>query len=154
MSTNYWLMKSEPESFSIHDLKKSKTTEWDGVRNYQARNFMMNMKKGDLILFYHSNAKPPGIAGIAEIKRDAKPDITAFNPKSDYFDPKATKENPRWFCPKVGFKKIAKTFVSISDLKSNKKLKDLKTIQKGSRLSVHPVTKSEFIEIKKMMGIN
>ena len=100
----YWLMKSEPDVFSIDDLKKQKQTTWDGVRNYQARNFMMNdMQVGDLVLFYHSNAKPPGIAGLATVSKKAEPDPTQFDKKSEYFDPKATKEKPRWFCVKVKF---------------------------------------------------
>ena len=98
-SPRYWLMKSEPDVFSIDDLKASKTSLWDGVRNYQARNFMMNdMKVGDLVLFYHSNAKPPGVAGVAVISKEAVPDVTAQDEKSKYYDPKAAPEKPIWFC--------------------------------------------------------
>lgn len=97
----YWLMKSEPEEFSFEQLKKDKTTLWSGVRNYQARNFMMKeMQKGDLILFYHSNTKPPGVAGLATVSKEAIPDPTSFDKKSDYYDEKSTEENPRWFCVK------------------------------------------------------
>ncbi len=147
MATSYWLMKSEPDVFSIDDLKSrpGKKEPWDGVRNYQARNFMRDsMRKGDLVLFYHSNAKPPGVAGIAEICSDAYPDPTAFDRKSKYFDPKSTKENPRWILRDVKFKKKFKTFVSLEELKDHKPLKDMKLLQRGNRLSIMPVTEKEF----------
>ena len=97
-------MKSEPTTYSIDHLKKDKKTIWDGVRNYQARNFMMqDMKVGDTVLFYHSNAEPPGVSGVAKISKAAIPDPTQFDKKSKYFDPKATKEKPRWFCVEIAF---------------------------------------------------
>jgi len=95
---NYWLVKSEPYVFSIQDLKKDKVTYWDGVRNYQARNFLKEMKKGDTVLYYHSNEDPIGVAGVATIHKEAYPDPSQFDKRNKYFDPKATKENPRWFC--------------------------------------------------------
>lgn len=148
---NYWLMKSEPDVFSIDQLKSEKTTLWDGVRNYQARNFMMNdMKVGDLVLFYHSNAKPPGIAGIATISKKAQPDPTCYNPKSEYYDPKSTKENPRWFCVEVKYKKKFKELIPLEELRSTKSLKDLLVIKKGQRLSIQPVEKKHYDIIEKM----
>src|SRR5690606_27389126 len=114
MAKNYWLMKSEPEVFSISDLERDGRTLWEGVRNYQARNFMMNdMKVGDEVLFYHSNAEPPGVAGIAQVSSAAVPDPTAFDKKSEYFEPKATKENPRWFCVEVKFVKKFKAVLPL-----------------------------------------
>ena len=141
----YWLMKSEPLTYSIDRLKKEKKTLWDGVRNYQARNFMMNdMKTGDAVLFYHSNANPPGVAGVAVIKGKAVPDPTQFNKKSQYFDPKSLREKPRWFCVEVGFKRKFKNFISLRDLRLRKDLKDMLLLKKGQRLSIQPLTKKQF----------
>lgn len=141
----YWLMKSEPSVYSIHDLKKDKSALWDGVRNYQARNFMMqDMEIGDEILFYHSLAHPPGIAGQAEVCEKAQPDLTALDPSSQYFDSKATKKNPRWHCVKVRFKKIFKHFISIDQLRQHPQLQSMLVLKKGQRLSIMPVTKKEF----------
>ena len=107
--TRYWLMKSEPSNYSISDLKKDRRSLWDGVRNYQARNFMMkDMKVGDKVLFYHSNAFPSGVYGLARVSAPAQADLTALDPKSQYFDSKATPENPRWFCVEVQFEKQLK----------------------------------------------
>ncbi len=146
-------MKSEPDCFSIDDLKKEpkQTTMWSGVRNYQARNFMKDqMQKGDLAFFYHSNAKPPHIAGIMEIVSDkAHPDLTQFDPKDDHFDEKSSKENPRWFLVDVKFKEKFEP-ISLAQLKANSKLKDMAVVQTGSRLSIQPVTKQEWDEIMKM----
>lgn len=150
----YWLMKSEPDVFSIDDLKSRPEQKefWDGVRNYQARNFMKDqMKKGDQVLFYHSNATPPGVAGVAEVAIDtAVPDLTALDKKSEYFDPKATKENPRWFMTQVKFKKKFKIFVPLDELKKHKELEKMTVLQKGTRLSITPVTKDEFEFICKL----
>lgn len=157
MLMKYWLMKSEPDCFSIDDLAKSpsKTTIWDGVRNYQARNIMRDeMKKGDKVFFYHSNAKPsPHIAGLAEIASD-KPiaDPTQFDPKSEYFDEKSTEENPRWMTVKVKFIEKFKSPISLDQVKANAKLKNMMLVQTGSRLSVQPVTKDEWNEITKMVN--
>lgn len=138
-------MKSEPDVFSIDDLKKNGTTEWEGVRNYQARNFMMNeMTVGDDVLFYHSNAEPPGIAGLATISRSAAPDQTQFDKKSEYYFPKATQEKPSWFCVQVKFKKKFKTLFTLEDIKSDKKLKNMLVIKKGQRLSIQPVSAEDF----------
>lgn len=141
----YWLMKSEPEELSIDQLAKDKTSWWTGVRNYQARNFMMNdMKVGDRILFYHSNAEPSGVFGTAKVTKPAEVDALQFDKKSEYFDPKAKKEKPTWFCVEVGFESKFIRPVGLDELKSHPHLKDMMVIKKGMRLSIQPVTKSEF----------
>lgn len=144
-------MKSEPIAYSIDDLQKEKKTTWEGVRNYQARNYMRDeMKPGDLALFYHSNAKPSGIAGICRITKTRIPDFTALNPESKYFDPKASKENPRWMMVEVEFVKKFPQLISLKELKENPKLKGMKVLQKGSRLSILPVSNEHFKFIEKM----
>lgn len=144
----YWLMKSEPSTYSIENLEKDKTTMWEGVRNYQARNFMRDdMKIGDMILFYHSNANPSGIAGIAEVCSKAYPDPTQFDPKSKYFDSKSKKENPIWFLVDIKFKQKFRKLIPLETLKQEKQLKDMVLTQKGSRLSVQPVKEKEFRHI-------
>lgn len=150
-STKYWLMKSEPDAFSIDDLKAQKTSLWDGVRNYQARNFMMNdMSPGDQVLFYHSNAKPPGIVGLATVSKPATPDPTAQDKKSKYYDPKACPEKPIWFCVEVKFKKKFKEIVTLDEIKTHKPLQEMLVIKKGQRLSIQPVTKKDFEFILKL----
>lgn len=142
---NYWLMKTEPDVFGIDDLKSKKTEYWDGVRNYQARNFMRDeMKKGDLILFYHSSCKVPGVAGVATVSKESVPDFTSWDKKSKYYDEKSTEENPRWFMVEVKYKRKFKEVISLSELKGHKKLVNMKLLQKGNRLSIMPVTKAEF----------
>ncbi len=141
---NYWLAKSEPEEYSIDDLKKDKVCHWDGVRNYQARNYMREMQKGDLVLFYHSNAAPPGVAGVMKVVKIAYPDPSQFDKKDKHFDPKSTGDNPRWFCPDLKFERKFKQFISLSELRNTKGLEKLPLLQRGSRLSVHPVSKREF----------
>ena len=146
----YWLMKSEPSEFSIDDLAREpkKSTSWIGVRNYQARNFMRDqMQLGDLVLFYHSTCAVPGIAGIAEVSKLAYPDETQFDRKSDYFDPKATRDNPRWV--HVDVKLVKKTrLVPLSELRGYPKLAKMQLLQRGNRLSITPVDPAEwkFIE--------
>lgn len=150
---NYWLMKSEPDVFSFQDLKKrpKKTEPWNGVRNYQARNFMRDeMKKGDLVFFYHSSCEVPGIAGIAQVNSEAYPDSTQFDAKSEYFDPKSTLEKPRWFLVDVTFHQDLKHFISLEELKKHKNLSEMRLLQKGNRLSILPVTKKEFDYIIKL----
>ncbi|RMH74063.1 MAG: EVE domain-containing protein [Gemmatimonadetes bacterium] len=147
MATKYWLMKSEPDCFSFDDLKNSphSTTHWDGVRNYQARNFMRDeMQVGDLILFYHSSCKPAGIVGIAEVVRAGYPDHTAWDPNSDHFDPKASPENPRWYMVDIRWKEKFPKMVTLQALKANLELANMKVVQRGQRLSVQPVTPEEF----------
>ncbi|MBI9072391.1 MAG: EVE domain-containing protein [Melioribacteraceae bacterium] len=149
----YWLGKSEPDCYSIDRLagEKNKTTSWDGVRNYQARNFMRDeMKLGDMFLFYHSNTKPPAAVGICEVVKESYPDFTAFDPEDDHFDPKSKDDNPTWFMVDVRLVEKFNRPVSLQEMKENPKLKDMKLIQKGNRLSVMPVLKKEFNEIVKM----
>lgn len=150
---NYWLMKSEPEAFSIDDLARAprKTTCWDGVRNYQARNMLRDeMKKGDLAFFYHSNCEVPGIVGTVEIVREGYPDHTAFDPDDHHFDPKSDPENPRWFMVDVKLRKKFPRVVSLRELKTyaDRELHDFRLLAKGNRLSVMPVTATQwrFIE--------
>lgn len=149
----HWLMKTEPDVFSIDDLAKNKTTLWEGVRNYQARNFMTkDMQLKDLVLFYHSNATPPGIAGIAEVSKLAVPDPTQFDKKSEYYDKKATKEKPIWFCVEVKFvKKFTKLF-SLEEIKNEKALQEMLVIKKGQRLSIQPVSEKDFQWINKKLA--
>ncbi|MNK07375.1 EVE domain protein [compost metagenome] len=153
MVMKYWLMKSEPDVFSIDNLAKDKTTWWEGVRNYQARNFMMkDMEVGDEVLFYHSNAEPSGIAGLARVSKAAAPDKTQFDKKSEYFDPKATLEKPNWFCVQVEYVAKFPEVISLQDLRDNEKLADMLVLKKGQRLSVQPVDKKHFEAVKKMGG--
>ncbi len=152
---SYWLMKSEPDVFSIDDLKRVKNEIWDGVRNYQARNFMRDeMKPGDKVLFYHSNAKPSGVAGVAKIKKAAVVDPSQFDKKSEYYDPKSNPEDPRWICCEVSYVKKFKNFVGLPELKENKKLDGMMVIKKGQRLSIQPLDKKHFEEVCKMGGVN
>lgn len=137
---NHWLMKSEPDAFSIDDLKRKKQEAWDGVRNYQARNFMRDgMRPGDKVFFYHSNCAVPGIVGIAEVATDAYPDPSQFDPKSKYFDPGSSRDNPRWMLVDVKFVKKLKRTISLDELKNDPALVDMPLLRKGNRLSVMPV---------------
>lgn len=147
-----WLMKSEPDAYSIDDLKKEKKTLWDGIRNYQARNFMMqHMKVGDTVLFYHSNAKPPGIVGLAKVSRKAVPDPTAFDPKSQYYDPKSSPEEPRWHCVEVKYQKKWRRMISLEELKKNDELASMLVVQRGQRLSIQPVSEDEYQTLQAML---
>ena len=149
----YWLVKSEPDVFSFNDLKKSKnqTTYWDGVRNYQARNFLRDeMKKGDLVLFYHSNSDPLAVMGICEVVKEGYPDHTQFDSNSKHFFPSATKNEPVWYMVDIKLVKEFKNPVTLNEIKANPKLKNMKLIQRGQRLSVMLVTKAEWDEILKM----
>ena len=144
---NYWLMKTEPDSFSIDDLagKPKKTEHWDGVRNYQARNMMRDeMKKGDLIFFYHSNCKEPGIVGIAKVVKEGYPDFTAFETKNNYYDPKSDPAKPRWYMVDVQLVRKLKRNISLQELKNYKSLADMPLLQRGNRLSVMPVSKKHW----------
>jgi len=150
----YWLMKSEPSCFSIDDLRQSpqQTTHWDGVRNYQARNFMQKeMKRGDQVFFYHSNCKPPGIIGIAEVCSEAYPDFTAFDPESDHPDPKSTPDNPRWFMVDIKFKEKFDEIIPLDELKKYKELEDMPLLRKGNRLSIMPVSKEAWSFINEQL---
>jgi predicted RNA-binding protein with PUA-like domain len=148
----YWLMKSEPESYSIEDLERNRSTTWEGVRNYQARNFMRDdMKVGDRVLFYHSNAKPPGVAGVARVARAGHPDPTARDPASDYFDPKASEEDPRWYMVELEFVEKFDALVPLSKLGETPGLEGM-PVNNKSRLSVQPVTAEEFQTVLKIAG--
>jgi len=137
---NHWLMKSEPDAFSIDDLKRKKREPWDGVRNYQARNFMRDgMRPGDQVFFYHSNCTVPGIVGIAEVATDAYPDPSQFDPKSKYFDAGSSRDNPRWMLVDVKFVKKLKRTISLDELKGDPALEGMALLRKGNRLSVMPV---------------
>lgn len=147
----YWLMKSEPSTYSIDDLEKQKTTPWEGVRNYQARNFMRDdMKVGDEVLFYHSNASPAGVMGLARVSQEAFPDHFAWDKKSKYYDPKSSPDNPRWMMVEVEFVKKFKGIISLEELKNHPDLEGMLVIKKGMRLSVQPVDKKHFEIVKKI----
>lgn len=148
----YWLMKSEPDCFSIDDLAKQpkKTTCWSGVRNYQARNFMKEMELGDQVFFYHSSTEPPHIAGIAEVVKKAYPDHTALDPKDDHYDPKATPEKPIWEMVDIKLVKKFDAPLSLDDLRPVSALEKMELLKRGSRLSVQPVTAAEWNAIEKL----
>ena len=151
----YWLMKSEPDDFSIDDLERVGTEPWTGVRNYQARNFMRDsMQVGDQVFFYHSNTKVPGIYGIAEVASTAYPDPTQFEKKSKYFDPKATQEEPRWFLVDVGFVRRLRAPVSLATIRTRSEQlgEDFALIRKGARLSVLPVSASQWKTLLALEG--
>ncbi|WP_367346883.1 EVE domain-containing protein [Stenotrophomonas bentonitica] len=143
----YWLMKSEPDAFSIDDLKRVGQEPWNGVRNYQARNFMRDsMKVGDGILFYHSNTKVPGIVGLATVATEAYPDDTQFDPKSDYYDPKATRETPRWLLVDVAFERKLRDTISLDEIKLHADAlgEGFALTARGNRLSIIPVTAAQW----------
>ena len=147
---NYWLVKSEPDVFSFDDLLSApaQTSMWEGVRNYQARNYMRDaMCKGDSVLFYHSNAKPTGVVGIAEVASEAYPDPTQFDPESLYYDAKATLETPRWLLVDIRAKRKLPRLISLAELKTQSQLQTMHLLQKGNRLSVMPVTRDAFEHI-------
>lgn len=148
---NYWIFKSEPDVYSIDDLMRDKTTYWDGVRNYEARNFLRDkIKKGDVVLFYHSNCNEPGVYGICEVIKEGYPDFTQFDPDNKYYDPKSNPTKPTWFMVDIRFSKKLEKPVLLEEMKLNPKLKGMRLLQKGNRLSVLPISKSEFEEILKM----
>jgi predicted RNA-binding protein with PUA-like domain len=152
---NYWLIKSEADCYSIDQFKKDKKTTWTGVRNYQARNFMRDgMKKGDLVLFYHSSSEPNAVVGIAKVNKEAFPDATQFEKGNEYFDPKATKEKPIWMNPEFQFLKKFKREVTLAEIKTRPDLKGIMLTQPGSRLSVMPVSEQHFKIIEKLGTLN
>ena len=155
MAKQFWLLKSEPNTFSIDDLAKSpkQTTCWEGVRNYQARNLMREMKKGDEVIFYHSSADPPAAVGTATIAREAYPDRYQFDPKSKYYDAKADPENPRWEMVDVRFGKRFERPVTLPELREQKPLAKMELLRKGNRLSVQPVTAKEWRVVLKLGGL-
>ena len=146
----YWLMKSEPGAYSIEDLERDGRTSWEGVRNYQARNFMRDeMQPGDGVLYYHSNASPPGVAGLAAVCRAAYPDPTARDPDGPYFDPKASDEDPRWHMVDIEFRERFPRIVPLAELKETPGLEEMLVTTK-SRLSVQPVTPAEFEVVRRL----
>lgn len=152
---SYWLFKSEPDVFSIQHLESrpGKTESWDGVRNYQARNYMRDaMRCGDLALFYHSNCATPGVVGIAEVTREAHPDLTALDPKSDYYDPKATPDNPRWCMVALTHVQTFPRTVSLAEIREDPALEQMLVARKGNRLSITPVEEAEFKYICRLAG--
>ena len=145
MPRKFWLMKCEPEAYTIHDLERDGVTSWEGVRNYQARNFLRDqMQLGDGVLFYASNADPSGVTGLAEIARAGYPDATAWKKGHKYFDEASTKDKPLWYMVDIKFVEAFPAVVPLDVLKSTKGLEDMVVTRKGSRLSVQPVTKAEF----------
>jgi predicted RNA-binding protein with PUA-like domain len=143
----YWLMKSEPEAFSIDDLqaRPNQIEPWDGVRNYQARNFMRDdMQVGDQVFFYHSNCEVPGIVGIMEVAGKSYPDSTAFDPQSKYFDPKSSPDQPRWFLVDVKYIRHTRRTIPLAEIKEHEPLENMPLVRKGNRLSIMPVTKEQW----------
>ena len=152
---SYWLMKSEPETYSIDDLaaQPRKTDHWDGIRNYQARNFMRDqMVKGDLAFFYHSNCAEPAVVGMMAIVGKAYPDHTQFDSQEKYFDPDSPSDKPRWLMVDVRFRRKFSNIVTLRAMKSEKGLSDMRLVQRGNRLSILPVTAGEWCHILKMAG--
>ena len=149
---NYWLMKSEPNVYSIKDLKNEKETLWDGIRNYQARNFMRSMKIGDQAFFYHSNTKPPGIVGLMEIFKTKLIDPYQFDKSSKYYDQKSNKDNPRWDCVKTKYICEFENMMTLKELSETYTPEELTLVRKGNRLSIMPIKKSIAMELlKKLM---
>lgn len=146
----HWLMKSEPDVYGIDDLEQEGTTWWDGVRNYQARNHMRDMRVGDRVLFYHSNAKPPGVAGIAEVAREAYPDPTQFDPKDPHHDPKSSKDDPRWSMVDLRFVEKLPELVPLDTLRGDDALDGMLILRRGNRLSVTPVEPAHYRRILKL----
>lgn len=140
----YWLFKSEPDCFGIDTLKAKKIAPWDGVRNYQARNYLRSAQKGDLVIFYHSSCAVPAAVGVAEVVKGGYPDHTAWDPKSEHPDPKSTPEKPLWYMVDVKYKSTFVQPLSLTEMKSMPELAGMKLLQKGSRLSVMPVSKNHF----------
>lgn len=148
----YWLMKSEPDTFSIDDLKRRPrgTEHWDGVRNYQARNFMRAMRKGDRAFFYHSSCAVPGVAGIVEIVREAYPDDSAWDARGKYYDPKSRPEKPLWYMVDVRYERGFANVIPLAALRAHPALKQMRLLRRGNRLSIMPVTAAEWRAILKM----
>ena len=148
---NYWLMKSEPNAYSIDDLKSEGKTGWDGIRNYQARNLMRDqMQVGDKVLFYHSNAKPPGVVGLAQVSDIGLVDPSQFDPESKYFDPKSSSDNPRWLMVELAYLETFSQFISLPDLRESADLEGMMVLKKGARLSIQPVSQAHFQQICQM----
>lgn len=151
MAKRYWLMKTEPDAYSIDDLKRDGSEHWDGIRNYQARNSMRDdMRVGDMVLFYHSVEKPVGVVGVAKICKEAYPDFTAFDPDSKYHDPKSKAESPTWMMVDVAFVEKWADTVSLEELKDDPNVDGMLVVKKGMRLSIQPVEKAHFDYVLKL----
>lgn len=153
MSTKrkYWLFKTEPEVFSIEDLEREQRACWEGVRNYQARNFLRDeVQLGDLVLVYHSSVSPPGVAGLARVVRAAYPDPYALDPKSAYFDPRSKADAPRWWMVDIDFVERLPRFVNLAELKADSSLTDMRVVRRGQRLSIQPVDKAHFQRVLRL----
>ena len=150
---SYWLVKSEPDVYSLDDLKRDGTTYWDGVRNYQARNMMRDdMQPGDLVLYYHSNTKPPGIVGLAKVVKAGYPDPSQFDEDDSHYDPKSKKDDPRWFVVDVEYVAHFDKYLPLQDLKENEDLDGMILLRKGNRLSVMPVDEPHFRRVLELAG--
>ncbi len=151
MAKRFWLMKSEPEVYSIEDLERERETGWEGVRNYQARNFMRDdMKQGELVLFYHSNAEPSGVAGLAKVSSDPTPDASQFDPHSEYFDAASSKTSPKWVHVTISFVERFDELVTLARLKAEKNLAGMALLRPGQRLSVQPVDEGHFARVLRL----
>lgn len=148
----HWLLKTEPEAFSIDDLERMGVSPWDGVRNYQARNNLQSMKLGERAFFYHSSTDPAGIAGVCEVVRESYPDHSAWNPESKYFDARSTPERPLWFMPDVRFVEKFPRIITLAELRAMPELEGMVLLRKGMRLSVQPVTDEEWAIITGIVG--
>ncbi len=151
----YWLIKSEPDAYSIDDLARDEVEPWDGIRNYQARNFMRDtMKVGDKVLFYHSQVKPPAVVGLAEVASEPYPDPTAFDPDEKYYDPKSDPDDPRWILVDMRYVAHLRQPVTLPEIKEDPKLDGMMVRQRGARLSIQPVEKKHFDYIVKVGGVD
>ena len=152
-AARYWLIKSEPDAYSIDDLKRDGSTPWEGIRNYQARNFMRDdMRVGDHVLFYHSNADPPGVVGIARVSKPASPDPLQFDSRSRYHDPKSTQDDPRWLLVEIAFVERFDEVIPLATLKETPGLEEMLVTRRGQRLSIQPVTRKEFEVVRTLAG--
>jgi predicted RNA-binding protein with PUA-like domain len=148
----HWLMKSEPDVYGIAHLEADGTTLWDGIRNYQARNFMRAMTLGDRAFFYHSNATPPGIVGLMEVVETGLIDPSQFDPASPYFDPKASREAPRWDCVRLGYLRSFRQMLSLASLREQFDAEALPLVRRGNRLSILPVSEASALRIYGLLG--
>ena len=151
--TRFWLMKSEPDAYSLEDLKNEKITLWDGIRNYQARNFMREMNIRDQAFFYHSNCSSPGIIGLMEVTRKEIVDPTQFDINSKYYDPKSSQESPRWDCVELKYLGQFTNYLTLTELKKNYSSDDMSLVKKGNRLSILPIKNSIATELLEKLGV-
>lgn len=148
----YWLMKSEPDVYGIHHLEQEQTTLWDGIRNYQARNFMRSMAVGDQAFFYHSNTRPPGIVGLMEVIETGLTDPSQFDPTSKYFDPASKAESPRWDCARLSYRRRFRDILSLDVLRDTFSPEQLGVVKRGNRLSILPVSEESALRIFDLLG--